>query len=416
MREIALIDPYRRGHHEIYMKTFARALLELGHRVIAFAPEPEALTSWVEARCPEAAMRMEAVRLLPPSPSRLPMKRVQDSLNMLAHWRTAGAALSQIEAEAGRAPDLAFFCWLDAYASYSLRPLHARVARLFHYPWSGLYFHPRFLRIQAAERRRLFPRRWELPFSSPLCRSVALLDEGVSDAFARGTGKKVVVFPDFADDSPPDRAYAPARAVLERARGRKVIGLVGSLARRKGVFTLLEAARRAEGEDRFFVIAGEPAATGFRPEELSRLAALAAAPPSNALLLLGRIPGEAQFNALIEACDLVFAAYEDFPHSSNILAKAALFEKPVIVSRGYCMEERLRRFGLGLSIPEGDVEACKNAIRKLLPPGGGRADGLAPDYAGYLNEHSLPALREAFHRLLAEAAPGTGPGEGARLE
>lgn len=113
-----------------------------------------------------------------------------------------------------------------------------------------------------------------------------------------------------------------------------------------------------------------------------------------------RIHDEKDFNSYICACDVVFAAYHDFADSSGILTKAATFEKPIVVSDGYLMAERVRKYRLGEIIPEGDVRAAGNAIRTILRQS--KQDNLyLPDWQGYREEHSYNRLREAFSKILS---------------
>ena len=70
-----------------------------------------------------------------------------------------------------------------------------------------------------------------------------------------------------------------------------------------------------------------------------------------------------QFYALHSVCDILFGVYHQFAHSSGLLTKAAFFQKPVIVSKGYCMEERVRKYHLGLVVDEGDVSL---SVRSLM--------------------------------------------------
>ncbi len=61
---------------------------------------------------------------------------------------------------------------------------------------------------------------------------------------------------------------------------------------------------------------------------------------------------------MIDAADVVFCAFDDFPFSSNTLTKAAVFEKPVVVSEGYLMAERVRSYRTGEVVPQGNAEAA----------------------------------------------------------
>jgi hypothetical protein len=94
--------------------------------------------------------------------------------------------------------------------------------------------------------------------------------------------------------------------------------------------------------------------------------------------------------------------YEPFYHSSGILTKAAFFEKPVIVSAGYCLEERVKKYALGVAVEPGNVPQITAAIAGLLGEQGARNRAGQPDYAGYRDVHSTGKLVPAFDALFQE--------------
>lgn len=393
MRTIAIIDPYWTGHHATYVKLFSKTLLALGHRVMAFCPNPPEVEDWLAANCAHDRTKFQGFELHDPVPPRFPYEPVQTALTGLVMWRSAAQALKCAHRKTGIRPDLVFFLWLDNYLGH-YRNRHV-VDLLFPHDWAGLYFQPRHLRqyghlsdIQGP------PTDHDVELLSSRCRGVALLDEGVADLLrARLTDKPVVVFPDVADASPPDHDYPLLHDIVSKARGRRIISIIGGLARRKGMFTLLEAASQMQQDDCFFLFAGVPSLTA---EEETTLSEIIADSPENCFFHLGFIPGEAQFNALVEVSDVLYAAYENFPHSSNLLTKAALFEKPVIVSTGNCMGERVAALRIGESIAGGNIAECIAAIRRLLT-----AHNAEWNFAGFRKLHSEERLSAAVEKILA---------------
>ncbi|MFZ4683849.1 MAG: glycosyltransferase family 1 protein, partial [Terrimicrobiaceae bacterium] len=144
------------------------------------------------------------------------------------------------------------------------------------------------------------------------------------------------------------------------------------------------------------VLAGDVVWENFSPAETARLREILAQPPPNLLFLPGRIPDEAAFNSLVHDAGILFLAYEDFPNSSNMLTKAAVFERPVITSQGFCMGRRTEHFRLGLTVPEANPAACAAAIRQIAA---GHIPN--PDWDGYRRRHDRAALHAAFTKLLA---------------
>jgi hypothetical protein len=213
----------------------------------------------------------------------------------------------------------------------------------------------------------------------------------------------VIVFPDVADASPPDQDFVPALQMRKRANGRKIIALAGILARRKGMLLMMDVARQAINEDWYFVFAGELALNSFLPEEQRSILDWVQSPPANCFFHFQRLPDEPQFNAIIDTCDILFAVYPHFLSSSNLLTKAAIFEKPIVVSDAYCMGERVRKYGLGATVAEDSAPQCIAAIRQLC-------DQLARDghipaarYQEYREIHSPEQLRVALRTLLHTA-------------
>jgi glycosyltransferase involved in cell wall biosynthesis len=70
-------------------------------------------------------------------------------------------------------------------------------------------------------------------------------------------------------------------------------------------------------------------------------------------------------NAVIHAADILFAAYKNFRISSNMPSKAAHFAKPILVSDGFLMGDRVRRYGIGIVVDQDDVQDMLCALERL---------------------------------------------------
>jgi hypothetical protein len=99
----------------------------------------------------------------------------------------------------------------------------------------------------------------------------------------------------------------------------------------------------------------------------------------------------------VKISDVLFLAYRGHYSSSVMLTKAAIYEKPVIVNEGFCMGMRVKKYNLGITVPDGSVEACSKAIDALLGEDGARADR---DFEGYRRAHSFKRLEEQMEKLL----------------
>lgn len=416
MRTVALIDPYQGGHHLTYLRLFSQALLKLSCRVMTFSYEPAALQEWIAVHCPEMSDRFHSFEMRPLQPVPLPLLGRIRSIpgigpvpqinGILGKWKQAATTIQAATQQIGHEPDLVFFDWLDSYFSHYLT--HHFVDRVFPYNWSGLYFRPGHLRFGKRSLPLLkAPLAHHSLARSRRCRAVGVVDEWIIDTLQQELKTPVVPFPDFTDEAEPDSNYEVIHQIREKAKGRKVIGLIGALSKRKGIVTLLKTAQQCVEKDWLFVVVGALSEHQFHqdygqrfPEEYQWVRSMADAAPDNCFFHLQRIPEESQFNALIQVCDVVFAAYENFPYSSNVLTKAAAFRKPVVVSQGFCMGKRVERFQVGITIPEGSVAHCIEALLHLLTENSPTATDLSFDFEGLRSLHCVDRLQDSFKAVL----------------
>ena len=380
----------------MYLRIMSKTLLEMGYRVIAFCVEPEPLWNWVEAHSPRLLQQFKVLSLQEPQPVQIPIVgRLPQPFMVLKRWHHAAQVIHQAKVEIGRSPDLVFFNWLDSYLSAYLPT--GLIDQVFPHAWAGLCFQPQ-LPFNASIQPYRGLVNYHAAFNSHYCRGIGVLDEGMAVQLRQQTRTPLIVFPDVTDESAPDLSFPLVEQLKAQANGRKIVGLIGSLNKRKGLLTLIEAAQRSTSENWFYAFVGKLSTYTLSSEELQFIQTTIQTAPSNCLFHLETIPDEPQFNAVVNTCDVLFAAYEKFPYSSNILTKAAVFEKPVIASEAFCMGDRVRQFHLGVCIPEGNVEACVEALRQcdriLLP-------SYKPDFAGYRQQHSVAQVRPAFEEILA---------------
>lgn len=398
---IALVDPFLGGHHLSWLVLFAKELLSLDKEVWIFSSDPHTVRMAINDSGIGEEVGLEIFEVRESKPVRIFNSKFFNLLQevsslRLMRWIAIGQSIKNTSVKNGRVPGLVFFMWLDSYLSIFLN--HFVIDMLFPFVWSGIYFHPRHLRPRT--KGILDYKHFISPdniLKSPKRRYVGILDEGVEEKLKSELCKDtVIVFPDIADDSAPDVNFDLARQVKER--GKITIGLFGNLEKRKGVLTLLEAAHLMKSDQRYlFVFAGDLRKETFSADELVMINS--ARKNGNCLFYLKPIPTEAQFNGLISLCDVIFAAYEHFPHSSNILTKATLFDKPIIVSDGFCMAERVRKYHTGVVVSEGDAGACVMAIRSLSVMNNDQRADMLKNFEIYRNIHSQPVLHTILSKI-----------------
>lgn len=372
--KVAVIDCSVSGHRETYYKEFTRTWVELGQEVLLIAPQESGTGSI-------AAFKKIATRPLLPLPVGQPLKKKTAVLqNAFIRLRNLASIRRQLD---DFHPDLVYFpCLDDILPTWAPMPLFNR---LLPYRWSGLL-------VQSA----LPPHKPGMPDVRPFLRSrhccgIGVLNEYSIDAL-EAFQPDIRRLPDIADLSEPNDAYPLLHTLRVQANGRKIISLLGSIGTRKGISLLLSTIPFLPEEEYFFFIAGKSWLTDTQTRELKSFESTC----SNCLFSLDHIPDEACFNALVAGSDALFAAYRNFTGSSNLLTKAAAYGKPVIVSDGSCMGRRVSDYGIGIAVPEEDVEACRAAIVRLCREGVPKPQ----NYALYASEHSRNKLAEALRQLI----------------
>ena len=407
---VAVVDWNWAGHHPMQFSHFVLALEELGAKVLAICPEPE------EARKNIDELR-ERRGLGKPSSGRtvyrgivMPAARLRKLLRWqlgaidvtIRQFRTIEGIAKKWQAESGKRVDLIFYACIYDWDFQWFRYAQPFLSL----PWSGLYIHALSFRLPG----QVNPKTGRLPqpekiFRGSLCKGLAIFDETIAPQVSTATGKPVVVFPDLTDERLPAHADGQGLGLANRlkrfADGRPIVGLFGYLQPSKGLLPLLLASQHPSLSNVCFAFGGEIHWPLFTVEERRTICEVLSN-SSNTWNHLMRIPGEEQLNSVLAACDILYAAYLDFPHSSGIVAKAAAFEKPLIVSEGYLMAERVNLFRMGEVVPQGNADAVGNAISKLTQDPSAWVAENQPRWSDYIREHSFERLKAAFCELLAK--------------
>lgn len=402
---IALVDWNWMGHHPTYFTFFASALAKLEHNVLPICPNPEEFLSNLEREKNELLLSKkiydpELIRSFKESKIRpIRWRGIHNTWRML---RSLRGQLRSWENRNHKQIDLIFFaCIYDHVFRY-----FPMVEFGLNYPCSGLYLHARHFRIPNSP----------LPYVGGLScghkilaarafRSVGLLDEGVVNAVQSiMPGKPVVVFPDVTSESvpaPSESESGLARKIRKIAGNRPIITLAGHLQHTKGLEEFTATAENPALAEAIFVLAGEVNWKEISPSTKKKLERKWAELP-NLFTHLSHL-SEPVMNALISETNVIFAAYRNFPNSSNVLTKAAVFEKGILVSDGYLMAERVRSFKMGEVVPEGSVSAICITLSKMLQPGYQEALSKKARWSDYRSLHSSKRLPSCFGELLKKS-------------
>lgn len=396
-KTVALVDPIWIGHHPTYFAQFAVSFLRQGARVVAVCPDPrEARMEMVELAGEEKVAERVVFRTIDLGRQSFFKDRFEgDPVRTPLRWKRAANVLDEVEVTTGWTVDLVYFPYLDSYLRFL--PVPAAPDILLGRKWSGLYLRNHHHGEADSLKQKLsLLGKGDALLRSELCIGYGVLDERFIPQMERFSGKEVSLVPDMANMLMPEEPVPLALEILRKAAGRKVIGIIG-LERRKGILTLLKAAELSElrGLPYFFACCGRIVKGEFSEDEWKWIENLVKSSSNLHLdLEADRIHFQPVFNSVFSTFDVVWAAYENFPGSSNTLTKAAFFSIPSLASEGGCVGARVKAYDTGEAIPQGNVEKALEAIGRLAddPPAG--------RYAEFGETHSIRRLDQLLGELL----------------
>ena len=396
MKTIALYDFNWHGHHPTYLDAFASSLLKNNHRVVLFCQFPEIIIEKIEKHFPSDKVKnIQGFKLdYPQGNGRVSTALFQSLLN----WQQCSRDLSNFETKTSLKIDLVFLLKLEDYCRGFI-PL-ALFENIFKYKWAGLFIHldiPKKMSLQIKHQLKQCLTNLKV-LNSKTCRLVGTLQEDCLKEFTSRANTDVIHFPEITYEERVGESSL-INSIRQKARGRKIISLPGLLERRKGVFTFIEMAKRCQDKDWFFVCCGKADNIWTDRDDLAKLKEIIRNYKSdNCFFHLERID-EAEFNALINISDMIFAVYEDFPpYSSNLLTKTTLFHKPILVNSGSLIASRVRKFNIGAATPSGDINSYITSTEKILTQGLNN-----PGFDDYFNRNSLHYFNNFINKLITDA-------------
>lgn len=401
-RTVALIDWNWMGHHPTHFKQFAEAIAQAGVFVVPFCSDPEDFQrglSSIGLDREVAKLILSPQKIEGPKPSKFRPARWRGLYEARKFFGGLGKQLRTWQGKHSRRIDLAFFaCIYDwQFASFRL------AEKLFGFPWSGVYLHARSFRMPGSPipYSNLLPCP-EAIFSSPFMRSAVVRDQQAVIPMSKiSLGKPIFIFPETTQQElPPEGGpgWGLTDKILKLASGRPIISLTGHLQWTKGLEEFTSLAIRPDMQDVFFFLGGEQMWIGTPPDRRLWMQKMWEQ-CQNIYGHLQHLP-ESTMNTIIVKSDVIFVAYKSFPNISNVLTKAAVFEKPAIVSDGYLMAEQVREFRMGEVAREGDVQSLAASIRQVLAPGYKEKLSKQARWAEFREAHSPAQLKKAMAKLL----------------
>lgn len=360
---IAIVDGGYGGHEQSYVAAFAQEVACLGHRVVVCCPEPDECLSEMDQ---SPGSDISAIPFTDRWFGR-PTTGLSDFVrSRVQRWQDLSSLLQSVEQRMGRPIDGLILLSLSNYLS----PLIPRacVSHWVRCPIAGLHIAPTW---QSGPKARLQDLRygilrddWLLGSSS--IRSIAVLcEQAVQPLAQQFRHARVLHCPDICHVTLPEQPSSLASRISEVRDGRHVVALIGALDHRKNVATFIETCNLSDPDKFLFVLAGKWTAASVDAAGHPRYCPSPDKLPSNMLVHFERFENEAAFNSVIQAADSIWVNYQNFFLSSNLLAKAAHFRRPVVAQNYGTIGYRASRFHLGVTVPPNDAAEVLNGLMKV---------------------------------------------------
>ena len=261
--------------------------------------------------------------------------------------------------------DFLFFMYVDMLPHYN-RYWRGKTGD-FLFPWGGICFNHYKAISFALQHSAYFKKTGFKGLCIPGATACKELSRIVPD-------KIFACIPDITNTDMPENASVLLTQLRNKAAGRKIVLMSGSIESRKNIQTFCQLAQLADPGKWFFAIVGKIHNASFSSGELDSIMDsiffLLTESRDNFFVYNNFLKDEKDLNSIINESSVLFCAYRDFKGSSNMLSKAAYFDKPIIVSKGYIMEAMVEKYRIGVCVPEDNAAAVLAALERVIetPP------------------------------------------------
>ena len=401
---IALVEPLWGGHRPMYLQQFVKVIEDLGQHAIVFCPEPIQMAALLasDCACGEPPLKKIVEYKWPAEPRCY--TRWADRLTAIHRLKHLRGLLSLYEQQMRMHFDLVFFSCVDFFAGHYLTRMDWN--HHFDMPFFGIYFdyQKHYLSHRHQECWRKFVFDPSESFHAQKCLGVGVLDDAlITPLSIRLKNKTIMEWPDITDTTYLGSTALTAK-ILEKAKGRKVIGLLGCLSPGKAIFNLVDAFSCLPRQDYFLLMAGLLCTEWFTPMEMNRLNGFLGNQPENCYIHLNSVPDGAEFNALVKICDLMWLANHNFPFSSNRLTKTALLQVPVLVTTGGLLDRKVKQYCLGQSLHLDERDKIASILQDIQNYEIKYSLAFQIGCKNYLSLHDSVQLRKQMSKVICELA------------
>lgn len=381
-KSILLVEPRVEGHHLRYLQYLSEDFLSFGLDVHLA----------LDMRSDEARHRLDDK-----NPEIIKNCRLVSLYDTLGHIRGRGLIIAAKNCATEVGATEIFFNSFDEVASKACRR-----AALFSMPppflrgkISGIYFRPRQLDtghvsfnkfLKKFGFGRLYRQRW--------FKHIFLANEFLVERVRKNyPGETFSFLPDPADLNINDN-QVEAQKKLGVPSGRRILLHFGSGSKRKGLQLLLTAIESLPKKEKLFLIVA-----GKQEHDLKTRMLLSKLEQAGHLKLMDYYVSDAEEKLCFAAADFVILPYLSHYGSTNVLARAAAAQKPVVASDYHLVGRRVLTYNLGILFENAKHESLSRHLLEAIDLPKERYDGFMPGLKRYAETFS----REAFRRALADA-------------
>lgn len=231
-------------------------------------------------------------------------------------------------------------------------------------------------------------------YKEPFCQAVLLLNERMTGVLnQRFPNTNFIKFPDFIETIEIDELPVLCRTLLEKANGRKIFLFPGRMIPKRNFICFLKIAMHLDTKYWMPCAIGELDHSYYNQEEWEFIQKSIENTPE--LLVIQDRPSDLELNALIKIADLLWLAYKNHPHSSNMLTRAATYQTAVVATAGSLIAYRVDKYDMGIVVNPYDEKKTgiqiNNNFEKTFSELG---------FEQYAKEQSLDQLNIIVDKLL----------------
>ena len=382
-KRIILADPYMRGHHYIYFREMLRSLQNFDFELILMCPQ-EMYENLSTEEWDVEFSKFHFIDYAENSSS-----YVDRSLSLEEERTLRCKRLIKCLGELKYCDKtLLFLPFLDSYLSTEIDlslfdELNCSISCIWFQPGNAILPHNSYY-------KEVSPKRI---FSLGVFRSVGLLiyTERVQKYF-NNINVNLSHIPDFIDTTIDENPYI--EELKFKTKSKKTICLLGALAKRKGLLLLLETFDKYKLYNHYcLIIAGPLIDDGFSDEEMEFIEYCTLKWSDSIFYSPKAIKTEGEFNSYIKVSDIVWALYDNFAFSSNMIGKACYFNKWIIGFKDSYIGETIDQYKLGATAEYN----CEDVHRFLASFDNGEYEVTSKTIEGrkkYLRNNSISKIKD----------------------